>query len=339
MSVVVIQVVRHFFREEERRIRTHIREIVKKEYPEAVNQLKATYGLKHFEQPKTSVKPDAQTSPVILVHGLDEPGKVWMNLAPALVEKGFSVWTMTYPNDQPITESARFFFECIKSHRLVKAKHISIVAHSMGGLVAREMLTHPSLSYAEKVDKGELPAVWQLIMVGTPNHGSELARFRIFTELREQIAGLFSEKYHWLQGILDGAGEAGMDLIPGSTFLKRLNRRPHPIDVNMLVIAGTMNPWQKNEIEDFAHNLKVKLPEDTRVAVKEMENVLLLASNEVGDGLVSVRSAQLSGVPLRIVQGTHLSMIRNITAGSQRIPPAIPIIMKQLHRALPKRMY
>jgi hypothetical protein len=41
MSVVVIQVVRHFFREEERRIRTHIREIVKKECPEAVNQLKA----------------------------------------------------------------------------------------------------------------------------------------------------------------------------------------------------------------------------------------------------------------------------------------------------------
>jgi flagellar basal body-associated protein FliL len=35
MSVVVIQVVRHFFRKEERRIRTHIREMVKKEYPEA----------------------------------------------------------------------------------------------------------------------------------------------------------------------------------------------------------------------------------------------------------------------------------------------------------------
>jgi len=337
--VVVIQVVRHFFREEERQIRTHIREAAKKEYPEAVNQLKAMYGLKPFDQPKTSVKPNAQTSAVILVHGLDEPGKVWMNLAPALVEKGFSVWTMTYPNDQPIIESAQFFLECIKSHSLAKTKNISIVAHSMGGLVAREMLTHPSLSYVEKVDKKELPAVWQLIMVGTPNHGSELARFRIFTEFREQIIGLFNEKYHWIHGILDGAGEAGIDLTPGSTFLERLNRRPHPRNVNMLVIAGTMSPWQKNEIEDFAHNLTVKLPEDTRVAVKEMENVLLSVSNEIGDGLVSVRSAQLTGVPLRIVQGTHLSMIRNIIADSQRIPPAIPIIIEQLHRALPKRTY
>ena len=337
--VVVIQVMRHFFREEERQIRTHIREAVKKEYPEAVNQLKAMYGLKPFEQPKTSVKPDAQTSAVILVHGLDEPGKIWMNLAPALVEKGFSVWTMTYPNDQPITESAQFFIERIKSHSIVKTKNLSIVAHSMGGLVAREMLTHPSLSYAEKVDTKELPAVLYLIMVGTPNHGSELARFRIFTEFREQITSLFSEKYHWLQGILDGAGEAGIDLTPGSTFLERLNSRPHPRGVNMLVIAGTMSPLQKNEIEHFAHNLKVKLPEDTRVAVKEMENVLLVMSNEVGDGLVSVRSARLSGVPLRIVQGTHLSMIRNITAGSQRIPPAIPIIIEQLHQALPKKTY
>jgi pimeloyl-ACP methyl ester carboxylesterase len=331
---MVIQVVRHFYKEEERQIRTLIREAVKKEFPEAVNQLKAMYGLKPFEPSKTSVNADAQTSAVILVHGLDEPGKVWMNLAPALVEKGFPVWTMTYPNDQPITESAQFFLECIESHRLAKTKNISIVAHSMGGLVAREMLTQPSLSYTEKVDKKELPAVWQLIMVGTPNHGSELARFRIFTEFREQIASLFSEKHHWLQGILDGAGEAGIDLTPGSSFLERLNRRPHPRNVNMLVIAGTMSPWQKNEIENFAHNLKIKLPEDSRIAVKEMENVLLLVSNEIGDGLVSVRSAQLSDVPLRIVQGTHLSMIRNITADSQRIPPAIPIIIEQLHRAL-----
>ena len=332
--MVVIQVARHFFREEERRIRTYIREAVKKEFPETFNQLKTLYGLKHFGQSKTPLKFDIQASEVILVHGLDEPGKVWMNLAPALVENGFPVWTMTYPNDQPITESARFFFECIESHRLAKTKNISIVAHSMGGLVAREMLTQPSLSYTEKVDKKELPAVWQLIMVGTPNHGSELARFRIFTEFREQIASLFSEKHHWLQGILDGAGEAGIDLTPGSSFLERLNRRPHPRNVNMLVIAGTMSPWQKNEIENFAHNLKIKLPEDSRIAVKEMENVLLLVSNEIGDGLVSVRSAQLSDVPLRIVQGTHLSMIRNITADSQRIPPAIPIIIEQLHRAL-----
>ena len=93
---------------------------------------------------------------------------------------------------------------------------------------------------------------------------------------------------------------------------------------------------QKNEIEKFAHNLEVKLPEDTRVAAEKMENVLLFVSKQVGDGLVPANSARLSGVPFKIVQGTHLSMIRNIRAGSQRIPPAIPIIIEQLNQSLSK---
>jgi len=335
--VVVIQVVRHFFREEERQTRIHIREAVKKKYPEAVKRIKATYGLRAFEQPESSVKGNVQTTEVILVHGLDDPGKVWMNLAPVLVKEGFSVWVMTYPNDQPITESAQFFLKHLKLHNASGKGSISIVAHSMGGLVAREMLTDPLLSYTENADKGELPDVEQLIMVGTPNHGSGLAQFRIFTEFRDQLGNLFKGDYHWLRGIIDGAGEAGIDLIPGSKFLKRLNSRPHPYNVSMLVIAGMMSQRQKNEIEKFSHNLEVKLPGDTRVAAKKMENVLLSVSKQVGDGLVSVNSARLSGVPLKIVQGTHLSMIRNIRAGSQRIPPAIPIIIEQLNRSLSKK--
>lgn len=332
--IVAIQAVRYFFREEERQTRIHIREAVKKKYPEAVKRLKATYGLRPFEQPKPSVKRDVQTTEVILVHGLDEFGKVWMNLAPVLVKEGFSVWIMTYPNDQPITESAQFFLKHLKLHNVSGKGSISIVAHSMGGLVAREMLTDPELSYAERADKGELPAVELLIMVGTPNHGSGLAQFRVFTEFRDQLKNIFKGNYHWLQGIIDGAGEAGIDLIPGSKFLVSLNSRPHPRNVSMLVIAGVMSPGQKNEIEKFAHNLEVKLPGDTRVAAKKMENVLLSVSKQVGDGLVSVNSARLSGVPLKIVQGTHLSMIRNIRADSQRIPPAIPITIEQLNRSL-----
>ncbi|MBW2201310.1 MAG: acetyltransferase [Deltaproteobacteria bacterium] len=334
--IVVIQVVRYIFREEERRTRIYIREAIKKKYPQAVNQLKATHGLRPFEQPIPSLKPDAHKSEVILLHGLDDPGKIWMNLAPVLVNAGFHVLIMTYPNDQPITESAQFFLKQIESYMVSGTGSISIVAHSMGGLVAREMLTNPALFYTEKVDKGELPAVERLIMVGTPNHGSGLAQFRIFTEFRDQLSNLFNENYHWLQGILDGAGEAGIDLIPGSKFLKKLNRRPHPYNVNMLVIAGVMSPWQKNEIEEFARTLEVKLPGDARGTAKKMENVLLSMSDEIGDGLVSVDSARLPDVPIRIVKGTHLSMIRNIRAGSQRIPPAIPIIIKQLNRSVPK---
>lgn len=331
--MVASQVVRHFFGEQERQTKTYIRKAIKQHYPEETRQFMAGYGLKSFNEPESRGNSVTQTAEVILIHGLDEPGKVWMNLAPELVNKGFSVWIMTYPNDQPIAESAQFFLKHLRLHNASGKKNVSIVAHSMGGLVAREMLTNPELDYAGKEKTGEFPQVEQLIMVGTPNHGSELARFRAFTELRDQLAGLSSENYHWLQGIFDGAGEAGIDLIPGSLFLERLNSRPHPRNVSMIVIAGVMSAMQRNQIELFARSLEIKLQGNARLAVEKMGTVLSSASDNLGDGLVPVDSARLSGVPLRIVQGTHLSVIRNISADSQRIPPALPIIIEQLNQS------
>jgi len=52
----------------------------------------------------------------------------------------------------------------------------------------------------------------------------------------------------------------------------------------------------------------------------------------LGDGLVTVESTRLEGVPHQTVAGTHLSMIRNITTGSQRIPPAVPTIVDRLKK-------
>jgi hypothetical protein len=50
----------------------------------------------------------------------------------------------------------------------------------------------------------------------------------------------------------------------------------------------------------------------------------------LGDGLVTVESTRLHGVAHRTVDGTHLTMIRNIASSSRRIPPAVPIIVDQL---------
>lgn len=330
--IVLVQVFRHSFSEAERKARTHIRETLEEKYPETVNQLKATFGLKPYTQPDSQTKRNLKANRVVLVHGLDDPGKIWMNLAPALSNERFPVSILTYPNDQPITKSARFFLKEISSQKDFMEGRLSIVAHSMGGLVAREMLTHPELFYQKKAELGELPRVMQLIMVGTPNHGSELARFRLFTEIRDQFESFFKGDYHWLQGIVDGAGEAGIDLIPGSKFLKKLNSRPHPRGVNLLVIAGVMSQTEKKEIEDVLHTLTAKLPGDTSALTRNLAKAIQSMSEQIGDGLVSVNSARLPGVPLKIVKGTHLTMIRNMLTNSDRIPPAIPIITGQLNR-------
>ncbi len=57
---------------------------------------------------------------------------------------------------------------------------------------------------------------------------------------------------------------------------------------------------------------------------------LLSMGRTIGDGLAAVDSAILKVVPLIMVHGTHLTMIRNLLVSSRRIPPAIPLILKML---------
>jgi hypothetical protein len=59
---------------------------------------------------------------------------------------------------------------------------------------------------------------------------------------------------------------------------------------------------------------------------------MIALTHGLGDGLVTVESTRLEGVPHRTVDGTHLSMIRNITSDNRRIPPAVPTIIEQLKK-------
>jgi pimeloyl-ACP methyl ester carboxylesterase len=224
------------------------------------------------------------------------------------------------------------FFEELKGLKQLGIHRISIVAHSMGGLVSREMLTNPELGYNRSAKDELVPQVAALIMVGTPNHGSQLARFRVFTEMRDQLSRLTKGQASWLAGILDGAGEAKIDLLPGSRFLTELNARPHPQGVDMLIIAGMTSPWKESDINRWISSLRQKVSDDQQKRVDELGKNMISMTHELGDGLVTIESTQLQGVSHRTVDGTHLSMIRNIASSSRRIPPAVPIIVDRLKR-------
>jgi len=322
-----------FYREEEKALRSQLRESVKENFPEQNNEFLQTFGLFPFEvdQNKSSEGSQARKT-VVLVHGLDDPGKVWQNLAPELFKQDFNVWAMNYPNDQPVVESARMLFEELKSFKSLDIQRISIVAHSMGGLVSREMLTSPEIDYHRSAKNGQVPEVAALIMVGTPNHGSQMARFRVFAEIRDQVARLTKGEAAWLGTILDGAGEAKIDLLPESRFLTELNTRPHPEGVKQLVIAGIVSPWDERDINHWVENINPNVPEDWQKQVDVLGKFMISMTHGLGDGLVTVESTRLEGVPHRTVAGSHLSMIRNITTGSQRIPPAVPLIVDRLKK-------
>jgi hypothetical protein len=202
----------------------------------------------------------------------------------------------------------------------------------MGGLVAREMLTNPQIAYSDKARAGEVPRIIGLIMVATPNHGSELARFRLFGEIRDQWVHLVNGQGHLLSGIVDGAGEAKIDLLPESEFLQNLNNRPQPDGVKQLVIAGVVSPWDENDIDRFFSSTWEDAPAAGHELLASLEKTLKSLSNGLGDGLVTVESTRIDGIDHRTVPGTHLSMIRNITKESSRIPPAVPIIVEDLEQ-------
>jgi hypothetical protein len=192
------------------------------------------------------------------------------------------------------------------------------------------MLTRPDLEYDLLAKNRQAPVVTRLIMVGTPNHGSQLARFRMLSEIRDHLARLTKGEATWLGTILDGAGEAKIDLLPESRFLNELNARPHPKDLKMLSIAGMTSPWKEKEIDDMMNKLRQKVGDDQPEWIDDIREYMITMTHGLGDGLVRVESTRLEGIRHRTIEGTHLSMIRNIRKDNPRVPPAVPIIVDEL---------
>ena len=103
---------------------------------------------------------------IILLHGINKNGTCLKGLEKFILKHGFSVLNITYPSTkQPIEDLVDTVHESI-SNEVSKYKTVSFVGFSMGGLVIRAYLNKYKLSNLEKV-----------IMIGTPNNGSDVAYF------------------------------------------------------------------------------------------------------------------------------------------------------------------
>lgn len=249
---------------------------------------------------------------VLLVHGLDETGGIWDDLAPALHDADHTTLRFDYPNDQPIARSAKSLAAALDTLASRGVTRIDVVAHSMGGLVTREAITNPDLAPSAE-------PITRLITIGTPHHGSPLASLRVVAEFRDQVV-------QWATGertgsiltnhLADGAGEAGRDLTPGSDFLTTLNARPMPDDVAMTCIVGDALPagvarFTPGFLED--------------------------AVGALGDGVVPHEAGRLDGVTDIVRVSAHHRAMLTRTAVDTALapdpdapPPAIPIILDRL---------
>jgi pimeloyl-ACP methyl ester carboxylesterase len=245
---------------------------------------------------------------VILVHGLDSDRGMLGPMAELLIQSGYQVGYFSYPGDQPIDDSAATFTAKMQAlHSLFPSLKIDIVAHSMGGLVAREYLE--GNQYPGGVDR--------LIMIGTPNGGSSWSKFRFALSLQQHY-NLWRNDPDWSPSwyVTEGFGEAGRDLKPGSTYLKKMAKLPRRDGVRYTIIAGTQHPASRVSAE-CCQGMSNWF--GGRVAnwwgFRQCKSGLSNAANHFrtetgpGDGPVPVDSAKLKGVSdMVLVPADHIAL-------------------------------
>lgn len=275
---------------------------------------------------------------VILVHGLDDPGMMWDDLIPQLKAAGFHVAVFRYPNDGPIAESADFLARVLEEQRRNGLRRVDVIAHSMGGLVVRDVLTRPAYYAGDGAGGGRFPSIDRFIMIGTPNHGALMAKFRFLSQAGEQVSRFI--KGQGLAGNETGGGEAGVDLLPDSDFLRRLNARPLASHTRHTIIMSQWVTIESDRLTRFFEGALDALEatsddpawrswlsrENMQAMAKRVEN----AGDALGDGCVSIESARLEGVEdFVLLQGNHVSVLWNGPL-SDDLPPVVPVVLERL---------
>jgi pimeloyl-ACP methyl ester carboxylesterase len=231
---------------------------------------------------------------VVLVHGFNADARSLRAIRAALEGEGFECAVFAYANDGPIDEAAKLLSEELRELREATAgRPVQIVAHSMGGLVARAVIENPELNPG---------TVQQLVMIAPPNHGSNVAWAPVSLDLWEHRQ--FGEDSDWdsvlSDGIEDGFGEAKRDLRPGSPFLTRLNARPRNPAVGYSILLGNNGPLSDTELARLQQCWERACQRSRTAAFVAPRVDPVLSGSELlegsGDGAVSVESGRLKGV-------------------------------------------
>ena len=178
-------------------------------------------------QPSFAAKGDY----VVLLHGIGRTKDSMEKMGESLTEKGYVVINIDYASrDKKIEDLVVDVREEIVGHHIPAVQKINLVGHSMGGLIIR--------AYIHKYKPENLGRV---VMLGTPNQGSEVADLLSDT-------GMFKAFY----------GPAGQELVTDQTAFKKIFGTIH---YDLGIIAGDRSI-------DPLSSLVIPGDDDGKVAVK-----------------------------------------------------------------------
>lgn len=295
--------------DDEKRLRQEVHRFLETAFPE---QMVAPVGSIGWRQ-RLEGRPDARLG-VVLIHGLDEPGDIWDDLVAAVAEDGWPVWEFLYPNDQSIEWSADLLAQ--EWIDRVEIEGLVLIGHSMGGLVVRDFVTRQEPGLGG-------PAVTGAILVGTPNQGSDWARFRVWLEIRDALGHADQREFSFFSALRDGTGAAKVDLRPRSRFLQDLNSRAWPSEIPLHLIAGQILPGHPSfqaQMERFKRAFS-----DPRLQAL-WQDWWTIHRDLLGDGVVTVESASIPGQkPPLVIAASHRGLLRRSVLEPE-LPPAIPYL-------------
>lgn len=148
---------------------------------------------------------------VLLIHGLGRHAGIMDKPKKALRDAGFATHSLNYATlFEGVEDHANHFTNLLEN--LKDIKKVSFVTHSLGGLVARAILSRSLVWNGATAHK--------LVMMGTPNKGAQIAEFFNRMKTYQMISG-----------------PSGQDVLPNQL----VNDLPEPKIPTLVIAGGTDN--------------------------------------------------------------------------------------------------
>ncbi len=259
-----------------------------------------------------SYRPNDPLRPTIcLVHGLNSSSGGFVHMVPWLEEAGYGIVVYDYPFNRSLEEScAAFTRDWAAFTRDCHDKlPWSIVAHSMGALLARS-LVEDDATWAHDVSS--------LVLVAPVNQGSHLAKVQTLVQISNGLKAINGKNTtRAMLSLSDGLGQAAQDLLPGSAFLKALNSRPRRREVAYHILAGDRGFLTRQGRDQLEAQVGLVtgnggfLGRLAQLATADLPALLDELTDGTGDGCVSVERTRLEGVPDHVtIHANHAELIR-----------------------------
>ena len=232
-------------------------------------------------------------------------------MIPWLEESGYGIVVYDYPFNRSIAESCQRFARDWAAFRAQVKDRLpwSIVAHSMGALLARSLVED---------DRSWARDACSLITIAPVNQGSQLAKVQTVMQFMKGLQAINGKNTtRAMMNLSDGLGQAAEDMLPGSSFLKEMNRRPRRQGLSYHIIAGDrgfLTREGRAQIEgriDLVTRNSGIFGRLTQAATADLPDLLDELTDGTGDGCVRVERTRLDGVADHVtIHANHAELIR-----------------------------